>query len=374
MGDRSRDVLQVQPANPDVTDHVLLIPVHQIELGERLRPVDRMWAEALGQLMQAEGQLTPIEVCRLPGKANYTVVSGGHRRIGAELAGLAYLKAIVVTSERAERRMREISENLWRKGLDPLDRAAFVGDMHDLLRARAGIEPSQSPQSIAAQARWQKTIKEEADDATAMIADAYSISAQVGERLGLSERTIRNDLTLRRRLSASEIARLREIDHPVLRNAAQLLALAKLEEKERSATIGLLVDGKAQNVGEAVALRSRKPKPKPEDKLLSAFIGAFSRMSLPEKKGALVQLAGILTPVLVEALGEAIDLPGKAPSAGPDLHLAIVALRKSSAVLGYLADGSIAVTDDMIAEAYDACEQAFHGCGPAISNDEGIEA
>lgn len=434
MDDRARDVLNVQASTPDVTDHVLLIPVHEIEIGDRLRPVDRVWAEGLGRLMQTEGQLTPIEVCRLPGKSKYTVVSGGHRRVGAEMAGLAYLKAIVVTSERAERRMREISENLLRKGLDPIDRAAFIGEIYDLLRARLGIDPDKDGRAVSIAARWQKAVQSEADDTTAIIADVYGINAQIRERLGLSERTIRNDLALRRRLSETDVAPLREADHPVLRNGAQLLALAKLDEEARGEAVKLLVGGKAKSVAEATALHSKKPKPSPEAKLLSAFIGSFNRMSLTEKKGALIQLGGMLSPALVEALAGAIDLPTRAaapaqdekyrealieaisqvrelvdgliedevicdgPSAIVDydrqdrlrdangaLQLAAMplygnhvplgdpkatqALRSASQALGRLADGAGA-SDEMIEAAYDACEQALHGCGPAIPNDE----
>lgn len=352
---------------PEIVGSIILLPVDEIAFGDRVRPIDEVWAATLGRIMAAEGQKTPIEVCRLPGRKHWQLVAGAHRLDGARSAGMAYIRAIEVNNDAIERKVREISENLWRKGLDPLDRAAFIAQMHELLRARAGITPDQSPQSIAANARWQKAVKGEALDATAMIADAYSIDAQIGERLGLSERTIRNDLTLYRRLSAAEAFELRQADHPILRNGAQLLALSKLEASDRRETISLLVRGTVKTVSEAIALRSQKAKPSPESKNLSAFVGAFARMGLAEKKGALAQLATMLTPALVEALAESIDLPRRsAPIAGPEVENA---LRISQRLLGNLIEGALPVSDEMIEAAHDACEQALHRCGPAISNE-----
>lgn len=48
----------------NVSDDVGFVRVDQIEMGDRLRPVDESWAMALGQIMVRDGQRTPIEVCR----------------------------------------------------------------------------------------------------------------------------------------------------------------------------------------------------------------------------------------------------------------------------------------------------------------------
>jgi ParB-like chromosome segregation protein Spo0J len=356
-------------AAPEVVGHILLVPVADIAIGDRLRAVDEQWAQALGQMMLVDGQKTAIEICRLPGRTGWTLVAGAHRLTGARHVGMAYLKAIEVDNDAMERRLREIIENLHRKGLDPLDRAAFVGDMHELLRLKAGISPDQSAQSIAANARWQKAIKSDADDASAMIADAYGWTDEIAQYLGYSKRTVENDLVLRRRLMPLDLTRLRQANHPILRNGTQLLALAKLDERIRAEVIGLLCAGTVRSVSEAIALLGQKPKKSPSDKALSAFIGSFGRMSLPEKKAALVQLGGLLTPSLVEALAEVIDLPRQATPLAPERQAAINALRTASNLFGQLAEGALPVTDDMIEAAYDECEQALHGCEPAISND-----
>jgi ParB-like chromosome segregation protein Spo0J len=283
------------PLETNDIESIVSIRVDQIEVDEknRLRPIDRVWAEALGTIMAREGQRSPIEVCRLPGRERWTLVTGGHRTIGAASAGIQYLKAIIVGADRQERRMREVSENLWRKGLEPIDRAAFVAELVTLHKLRAGIDPGKDGRAASAQARWQKVLKNEANDANVTMTVVYGWADEIGEQLGLSRSSIERDLLLYRRLPAGLIERLRTARHAVASNATQLRALAKLDEREQREVVGLLLAG-ARSVGEARATLSQKPKAAPEDKRLSAFIGAFHRMSLAEKKGALEALRPLL--------------------------------------------------------------------------------
>ena len=278
-------------SQPDVVDSVLLLPVDEIDVGERLRSIDPVWAGALGRVMTAEGQRTPIDVCQLPGRSRWTLVAGGHRHAGAISAGMAYIKAIVVTADAAERRMREISENLWRKGLEPVERAAFIAQLVALHRVKLGLAPDGDGRFASAMVRWKKALQSEADDATETISVAYGWAEDVAEQLGYTSRTVRNDLLLHRRLPAGLAERLP--GHPVLKNATQLRALAKLDDREQARVVDRLANG-AKSVSEAVARLRDNRRPQPEDKRLSAFIGAWSRMSVTEKKGALAQLAGMM--------------------------------------------------------------------------------
>jgi ParB-like chromosome segregation protein Spo0J len=328
---------------------IVSVRVDQIEMGERLRPVDPLWAEALGKIMAREGQQMPIEVCKLPGRQVWTLVTGGHRLEGARLIGIDYLKAIIVGADRTERRMREVSENLWRRGLDPIDRAAFIAEAHSLLRVRAGLGEHQTAQQIAAQARWQKTLKDAAGDASATIAGAYGIDAQLGDQLGLSERTVRNDLLIYRRIPASLIQQLRDARHPVASNATQLRALAKLDAREQRDIVVLLIQF-AKSVGEARATLSQKPKPAAEDKRLSAFIGAFHRMSLTEKKGALAHLSG--------QLPAGFRIAENDPSAEPSKAQLRSALSQAFDVIAKLFMGE-PVEDDQIAAAHRAARKSL---------------
>lgn len=289
----------------DVLSDFVLIRTDQIDVGDRLRPIDETWAAALGQMMRRDGQDTPIQVCQLPGRDRWMLVAGGHRLAGAVSAEIEYLRAEVVGAGRDDRRLREVRENLWRSALSPIDRAAFIAEAVSIIKRRAGVDPSADGRAASANARWQKQIATEAEDATATIAVAYGWSDQVGEQIGLSDRTVRNDLMLYRRLAPSLIERLRDARHPILSNSSQLRSLAKLDERAQETVVSLLiVPGASLNyaqpktIGDAIAHplgpKPAAAKPDAETKRLSAFIGAFQRMSLAEKRGALAQLAGQL--------------------------------------------------------------------------------
>ncbi|WP_052730184.1 ParB/RepB/Spo0J family partition protein [Sphingomonas sp. SRS2] len=282
---------------PQIAGSILLIPVDQIELGDRLRRVDPLWAEAIGRLMMANGQETPIAVCKLPGRKTWRLVTGAHRLTGARMAGLPAIRAIEVGSDTIERKLREIGENIWRRDLDPLDRATFVGEMHDLLKAKAGIRPDQSAQSLAAQARWKdasKSIQGEASDASDIVSHAYGFTAEIAERLRLSKRSIERDLVLRCRFTPDELSDLRDAGHAITRNGTQLLALAKLEQGERADAIRLILADEAKSVAEAVATIRKRPKPNPRDKRINAFLRSFSAMPPEDKRAALTRLASEL--------------------------------------------------------------------------------
>ena len=300
----------------------VLIRTDQIDEGDRLRAVDPVWGAALGQMMMRDGQDTPIQVCRLPGTTRWMLVAGAHRLFGAKAEDIQYLRAEIVSSDRDNRRLREVRENLWRSDLNPLDRAAFIAEAVSIIKRRAGLDPAAEGRAASANARWQKQVDQEADDATATIATAYGWSDEVGEQIGLSARTVRNDLMLYRRLSPSMVARLRATRHPVLGNGTQLRALAKLDEDAQAKAVELLtVPGASLNYGQPKTVADAiahplGPKPagaksNPDDKRLSAFLGAFQRMSLAEKKGALAQLAEQL-PSGMHIIQDGIGIPSGA--------------------------------------------------------------
>lgn len=269
----------------DISASVLLIRTDEIDMGERLRPVDESWAEALGQIMLRDGQMTPVEVCRLPGQSRWRLVAGGHRLAGALSADIAYLRAIEVSNDKAERRLREVSENLWRSALAPLDRAAFVAEMVTLQKVRAGIDPAKDGRAASIAARWQQQIKEDAADTSDTMSLVYGWSDAVADGLGVSKRTVERDMLLYRRVKPSSIERLRAVNHPVLNNAGQLAALAKLGEVQQSLVLDLLIEGKARSVAEALAVMSQKPQPSADQKRFRTVVSTIARMSQGERRG-----------------------------------------------------------------------------------------
>jgi hypothetical protein len=293
-GPRSEDVTAAlavdhsEALGAEVTDQVLLIETGRIAVGERLRDIDPVWAEALGQVMLREGQRTPIEVCRLPGQSHWTLVAGAHRHAGAEAVGIEYLRAIVVTANRDERRQREISENLWRKDLEPIDRAAFIAELVAIRKRSAGIEADSArvrhvPKNLVIVTKSE--IDAEAQDTLDTISNVYGWSEEIAAQLGFSGSTVRRDLFVYRRLAPSLVQQLRTAGHPAARNATHLRSLAKLTDDEQARAVAMLLDGDAATVPDAV--RAVRPKAETasasDSKLRSRILGTLQRMSARER-------------------------------------------------------------------------------------------
>lgn len=123
-----------------ITGTIYAIPVMDIDFGERLRPIDRSWAAALGQVIAREGQRTPIEVVNYKGKGHwdYTLVAGAHRLAAMAFIDQPTIEAIIVDASGIDHRMREVSENLWRRGLDRPRRGEPGGRADSRQRADPG--------------------------------------------------------------------------------------------------------------------------------------------------------------------------------------------------------------------------------------------
>jgi uncharacterized ParB-like nuclease family protein len=74
---------------------IIAIPLTQIDVGPRLRPVDPAWVELLAASLAERGQDTPITVRPAEEAGRYMLVAGGHRVAAAEVAGLEALDAFV---------------------------------------------------------------------------------------------------------------------------------------------------------------------------------------------------------------------------------------------------------------------------------------
>ena len=279
------------------------VPVADIDGSGGLRPLDPAWVEALAILISRDGQKHPIEIYAKPG-GGYGVIAGRHRLAAVRSLGLPTIEADLQSAGELARRAGEVAENLFRMGLSPLDRAAFVAEQIAIEKARAGIDPNATPQSVAAQARWSDRVQAEADDATEIFAAAYGWTAAVAEIVGLSPRAIRLDLELHRGLKPEVAEAQRSL--PVGKNASQLRALAKMPEGDQRQVAGLIVEGQASGVTEAQAILRQAPVKSAEQKAVSAVLGNWARIS-PAQQKALLRTLSMPKGVTLMIDGEAVD-------------------------------------------------------------------
>lgn len=279
-------------------------PVDIIDNTGGRRPIDPDWAAALGHLMAVRGQRQPIGLRRTA--TGFKTVWGYHRVEGRRLTERPYVRAILVTGDERDFREAEISENLFRRALAPLERAADVADLVAIQKARLGVRPDATPQSVAATARWADRINLEVVDATDTMSDAFGWTSQVAAALDLTERTIRRDLELVHGLKPDVIEAIRFL--PVAQNASQLRALARLPEGEQRAVAELLTEGTVKGVTDALATLRQRPVKSPEQKAVSAIRGNWGRLSARQLKALIRDLpmpAGVTLIIDGETIGGA---------------------------------------------------------------------
>lgn len=280
-----------------------LSPDH-VDEGKRIGFLHEDKAAALGRLMAVDGQRDPIKVVAQPDNADkpWRLVTGMHRLIGARIEGITVF-AIEVSGKSEDLADLEASENLHRRPLAPLERAKFTAALVMAAQARiARQHGGLKQQQLAVKARWdavrsghirtEQALKDETDDTCATIAHVYGWEESVGEALGMSRRTIHNDLKLYRLLIEPFPAETVEAlaRHPVVGdNAAQLKAIVDVKEtKHRLQVIERLLADKELSADEArVQVGVDKPVNKAPvhayQKHYNAITGGWSRLGKPEQ-------------------------------------------------------------------------------------------
>ncbi|MCW3836012.1 hypothetical protein ACFQ1E_08170 [Sphingomonas canadensis] len=279
-----------------------LDPAH-VDEGSRIGFLHEDKAAALGRLMAVDGQRDPIKVVAQPKNAGqpWRLVTGMHRLIGARKEGIGVF-AIEVRGKQEELADLEASENLHRRPLAPIERAKFTAALVQAAQERIAREHGGlKQQQLAQKARWarvkagetrvEEALTEEVSDTCAKIAHVYGWEESVGEALGMSRRSIHNDLSLFR-LLIEPFPDLAEAlsKHPVAgENASQLRAIAQVRaEADRRRVIEALLGDPEIGADDARILagvdRPAGAAPAPYQKHFNAMDGGWSRLGVAERK------------------------------------------------------------------------------------------
>lgn len=270
---------------PEAERHEL-VATKGIVVSDRLRPVSEAHVHFLMGDIYANGLLTRIEVCR-DGKA-HRLVCGAHRLEACTRLGWTEIPARIVDHAAVSRRAREISENLVRHELSPLDRAAHVGEWYQLQLQAAGVSLGEHKQKVGGLA-FAARVKAESEQAGDMMSSAYDLQDQIAEKLGLNVRTIKRDIALYRGLEPDVVDALR--DTPVGAKTTQLLRLAKLDRDERFNAVEAIASGKAATVNDALLMLSGGRKEAPTEKKINAAVAAFRKLGAAGQRAFLESVA-----------------------------------------------------------------------------------
>ena len=119
-------------------ESALMLPIEMLspDSEQPRKHFDQAGLQELADSILEHGMLQPLVVHRAgtlsDGRFRYVVVAGGRRYAAAQLAGLSHVPVLVRNSEGANRRVLQLTENLLREDLTPLEEARAMKEYMDL--------------------------------------------------------------------------------------------------------------------------------------------------------------------------------------------------------------------------------------------------
>ncbi|WP_305970421.1 MULTISPECIES: ParB N-terminal domain-containing protein [unclassified Mameliella] len=253
------------------------LPVDEIDMGNRLRPVSAAGVEALKTSIRELGVIKdPIHVRKLKKGGKIVLLAGGHRLTAARelrdegVDGYETIKVTCWSCTDDFAQLMEIDDNLAGAELSPLDTAVFLArrkavyeKMHPEAKAQIGA-------GLVAK-RW------DTEETISVVSFAESIA----ERMGVTPRHVRNFIRAGQALGAKEVVDLRKAPKPV--GVVDLMQLGKIADPvTRYDVVDLMSKGEAKSAADAVrqvkAARGEGPAPKdPTDAAYSRLADAWKR-------------------------------------------------------------------------------------------------
>lgn len=243
------------------------LPIADIDVADRLRPVSDMAVTSLIESIEAIGLQAEIHVRRVRHQDNKLVlIAGGHRIAAFARMGRTTIPAKVWDCDDNHAALAEIDDNLAHAELDTLELAVFLAERK---RVYERIYPETARGTAGAINRWNAT-----DNMS-----VASFAAATAAKSGQSERTIYRLLAAGQRLNREAVTALRSAPKKV--SLADLQILAKCgDPADRDLIIAALNQGAAKSA--KAALRAAHAQPgdtaiSDGDKKLTKLNDAFAR-------------------------------------------------------------------------------------------------
>jgi len=398
------------PANKAVGE-VLSLPTDSIDPNglERIGFFYPAEVAALADVIAADGQHDPIVVAPPAPRAKdrrWRLVWGRHRWAACQSLGIEVL-AIVKTGTNDELLQMQTAEQIDRRDMTVLERAAFVGRRAEIVRDRAlkaaGVNSDQALGALrtnlsaaadplltnlsAADRKLLNNLptvpkvaaptsndvsKDEVEGDLDAVSGQYGWADEVQEEFGLHYRKLRRLLTIYRGLVKPFRAEVEAIATcRIASNADALLQLAAKPEAVRKQALGWLAEHPEAKTAEealvALGISTSKgeraaDRLEGESKLLTRAESNLARLNPSTWISWAPKLAETIKPSALVAVRDAIDARLAGLGHAPSVRTAD-AINTAFEVITSLLDGE-AVDDDQLAEAAGALQSAMSGDQP----------
>lgn len=237
------------------------IRLADIRVADRLRQIDPDWVDAIALSMEKLGQQNPILIAK--SGQTYKLVAGAHRLAAAGKLGWEKIASLVVDGTNFELRLHEIDENLLRRELSELDRAAFLLERKAVWEQ---LHPETAQGKAGAAARWMQTT-------------GVSFASDAAEKLKLSVRSVQRAIA---RMKIDAEVRAIVANTWIADHGASLDALARLTPTEQRKVVRLMLREKdpVKSVGIALGKKPAADKDQP----LNALIALWRKTPVAAKR------------------------------------------------------------------------------------------
>ncbi|MDT8856461.1 ParB N-terminal domain-containing protein [Paracoccaceae bacterium Fryx2] len=240
------------------SDQISHLPLDQIEVRDRVRPVNEAAVQAILQSAEAVGGITsPIHVRKVKGA--FQLIDGGHRLEVARRRGDTLIAARIWTCTDQEARLMEADANLSTAHASALDLAVSLSGRK---RAYEALHPETKAGVFGGLARQGQQRTE------------MSFAEFIGEVLGVTPRQIRRIVAAGDALAVQEVARLRQAPRRIVMD--DLYHIARIGNSgERMAVVDALAEGRAKTAAaarRAFAAEAAGVQPTLKDPVEEAFL------------------------------------------------------------------------------------------------------
>lgn len=234
------------------------VPIAEIRVREGRRPADPAKVASLADSIQRNRLHHPIGLT-----TDNWLVHGLHRLMACKLLGWDKIPATTTGYTPIGAELVEIDENLERSNLTALEEAKALARRKELYE----ILYPQTKRGGKGGRRGKRATVQTEKELTAP--GAVSFARDAAEKTGKAERTIRQAVQVGKRIEpdvAKQIARTAVADQP-----KELAKLARLDPEMQRTVAGMLADGEAESVTEAIAEPNQHPDPDPAEEASGAL-------------------------------------------------------------------------------------------------------
>lgn len=267
------------------------VPLAEIQIEDRLRPVSELAVESLAQSIETLGLQNEIHLRKVKRSGALRLIAGGHRVAAFTLLERDSIPAKIWDCTDDWATLSEIDDNLAHAQLDPLELAIFLAKRKEVYE-RAYPETAQG--RAGANARWNAT-----DNVS-----VASFAASTAAKMNTSERTVFRILAAGQALGPGEIRELRSAPNRV--TLADLQEIAKCgSPSDRYDICRELASGTAKSAAEVL---KRKKAPgaavsDPVEKALDKLLDAWQRAPKEARRRFAASQAKELSDLLEWAAG-----------------------------------------------------------------------